>query len=72
MTFSFNLHYVIVNCHVSVFVCYLKCHGNRPPPHPSPPLHTHTKQNISHLDIIWHEFVKYIIYSLKQIVFWPV
>ena len=36
-----------------------------PPPHPC----THTKQNISHLDVIWHEFVKYyIIYSLKQIV----
>ena len=36
-----------------------------PPPHPC----THTKQNKSHLNVIWHEFVKYyIIYSLKQIV----
>ena len=48
--------------------------ANSPPPHPPHPCaHTHTKQNISHLDIIWLEFVKYyIIYSFKQIVLWPV
>ena len=49
-----------------------KCHENRPPPSPPHPC-THTQNKRYHIWIIWHEFVKYyMIYSLEQIVLWPV